>query len=178
MRPAIGVKNGPWGDGSVSDCHVQGVNDQAGAHMRGQLPPDDHTRGEVDHGREVEPSLTGFEVGDVADEPLSRLLRGELAINQVRAVDGLFARHCGALVGAGLARRKAKFTHEVGDQPDAAGVAFTVELGGDTATAIRASSLGEHPGDVRAQLTAASLGGRLGGHPLAPGVKRRAWHPK
>lgn len=47
-----------------------------------------------------------------------------------------------AFVGAGLARRQAEFAHQVGDRPDAARVALTVELGGDPTTAIGVPDFG------------------------------------
>jgi hypothetical protein len=77
------VKQRAWSEVSVGDRHVQGFDDQAGAHVRCQLPPDDHPCSQVDHGREIQPPFTGFEVGDVADQPLPRRMRGELAADQI-----------------------------------------------------------------------------------------------
>ena len=44
---------------------------------------------------------------------------GEVAADQVRAVDRLLAGDGGALVGAGLHRPQAQLAHQIGDQPDA-----------------------------------------------------------
>jgi hypothetical protein len=48
----------------------QGVGDQAGAHVAGQLPAGHHPGGQVDDGGQVEPSLAGAQVGDVTGQTL------------------------------------------------------------------------------------------------------------
>ena len=74
--------------------HLQGVGDEAGPHVRGQLPAQHHAGGEVDHGGQVQPALTSSEVGggtsrpsgrgNVADEPLARgAAGGEVTREQV-----------------------------------------------------------------------------------------------
>jgi hypothetical protein len=70
---------------TVHDGHVQRVDHEAGAHVLGQLPADDHAGGQIDHGGQIQPSLAGLEVGDVADQARTRLLGGEVAPDQIRA---------------------------------------------------------------------------------------------
>ncbi|GIJ63553.1 hypothetical protein Vau01_110690 [Virgisporangium aurantiacum] len=60
--PAVGVEHRPGPDVAVDNGHLQGVDDQAGAHVVDQLPADDHAGGQIDHGRQVEPTFAGFEV--------------------------------------------------------------------------------------------------------------------
>jgi hypothetical protein len=72
-----GKRPGP--DMTVGDRHLQRVDDQAGAHVLGQLPADDHPSGQVDHRGQIQPALTGAQVSDVPDQPLPGDLGGELS---------------------------------------------------------------------------------------------------
>ena len=72
---SVGVKDRLTVDVATVDGHGQGIHDQAGAHVVGELPADDHAGREIEHGRQVEPALAGLEVGDVTDEALTWLLR-------------------------------------------------------------------------------------------------------
>jgi hypothetical protein len=78
------------------------------------------------HGRQVQPALTGAQVGDVTHQPLPGRGRGEVAPDQVRADDRRLARNCGALIGPRLACPQAQLAHQVGDQADAARVAVSL----------------------------------------------------
>jgi len=51
----------------------------------GQLTADDHPGGQVDHGGQIQPALTGAQVGDVTDQPLAQraTVRGEGTLQQV-----------------------------------------------------------------------------------------------
>ena len=145
------------------DGHVQGIDDQRGAHVLGELPADDHPRGEIDHGREVEPALAGFEVGDVTDQALARCAAGRVEVppDQVRRVDGVLAGNGGAFVGAWLHRPQPEFAHQVGDQPDAALVAFAVQLRRDPPAPRGLPGAVEDPPHLDAQQATARRGRRL-----------------
>jgi hypothetical protein len=164
------------GDKAGVNAHLQSVDDEAGAHVVGELPADDHSGGQVDHGGQVEPALCGFEVGDVADESLAGRAAGgvEVAADQIRRCYRLLAGDRGALVGPWLHRFEAEFAHQIRDQPDAALVALTVELGRDAAAPEGLPRLLEHPAHLPGQLPASRRSRRLG--PVAPGVVRRARH--
>ncbi len=41
---------------AVVTSHRQGVDDQAGAHIRGHRPADHHSRRQVNHDRQIQPS--------------------------------------------------------------------------------------------------------------------------
>jgi hypothetical protein len=93
----------------VQSCHLQGVDDQARAHVVGDLPPDDHPRGQVDHGRQIQPALTRAQVGDVTDQPGTRLLGSEVSLDQVDRILIINAVHGGnpgppPVSGPGLVR--------------------------------------------------------------------------
>jgi hypothetical protein len=132
LRAAVAVEDRIGSGEACVDGHLQSVDDQRGAHVRCELPADDHAGGQVDHGREVEPALAGLEVGDVTDEPgAGRAAGGEVSSDQVGRLDRILAGHGGAFVGAWLHRFEAEFAHQVRNQPEAALVALTVELCGD-----------------------------------------------
>ena len=70
---------------AMGDGHGQGVGDEAGAHVLGQLPTDDHPRGRVDNGGRIRPALSGAQVGDVTDQSGARFGGSELPSDQVRS---------------------------------------------------------------------------------------------
>jgi hypothetical protein len=98
------VEDSVWVDVAAVTGHGQGIDDQASAHVGGQLPAHHHPGGQVDHGGQIQPALTGLEVGDVADQPLPRLGCGEVPTDQIRGVHRRLAGHRGALVSARLHR--------------------------------------------------------------------------
>ncbi len=67
---------------------LEGVLDELGTHVVGDLPADDLLRVAVDHGREVDEALPGMDVGDVADELHSRPVGGEVPFHQIRHARG------------------------------------------------------------------------------------------
>ena len=71
LRAVVGMYQSVWSDSAVGACHVQGVDDQAGAHMIGQLPADDHAGGQVDDRGQIQPALTRFQVGDIRNRRLA-----------------------------------------------------------------------------------------------------------
>jgi hypothetical protein len=88
---------------AVGDGHVQGVSDQAGAHVVRELPAGDHLRGQVDNGRQVQPPIAGLEVGDVTHQPGAGRCGGEVPADQVRAGHWLLTGQRGALISPRLA---------------------------------------------------------------------------
>src|SRR5829696_1606772 len=97
LAAAVGVEDGAGGSVAVRDGHLQGVGDQAGAEVVGELPADDHAGAQVDHGGQVQPSLAGLEVGDVHRPVAVPARRCEVPSDQVGAGDWLRAGHGGAL---------------------------------------------------------------------------------
>ena len=65
LGAAVGVEDRFTLDMAGVDGHLHRVDDQGGAHLRGELPAHDHPGRQVEHGGEVEPAFPGFEVGDV-----------------------------------------------------------------------------------------------------------------
>src|SRR5919201_6906522 len=63
--------------------HLERVEDERGAHVRRQLPPDDHPAVAVEHEGEVEEAVPGAEIGQVADPLLVRAGGAEVALQQV-----------------------------------------------------------------------------------------------
>ena len=158
--------------------HLQCVDDEAGAHVRGELPADDHAGGQVDHGGQVEPALAGSEVGDVADQPLAGRAAGrvEVTADQIRGLDRVLPRDRGAPVAARLHRPQAQFAHQIGDQPHRAFVPVPIQRGGDTPAAGGLPRLVEHPSHLDRQPPASGRGGCL--DPVTPGVETRPGHPE
>ncbi len=68
--------------------HPQGVQDEAGAHVAGELPADDPPAVNVDHEREEHQAFPAAQVGEVGDPQLIRARRGEVALDQVRCAAG------------------------------------------------------------------------------------------
>jgi hypothetical protein len=170
LGAAVGMKYRGGAEMTVFLRHGQGVDDQAGAHMVGGLPTDDHPSGEIDDGGQIQPTLVGAQVGDVTDETGAGLPGGEVTADQVRCADRLLTRHGGAFVRPWLAGFQPEFAHHVRDQADAAGDALPVERGRNTPAAVGAAGRLEHPTDLGGQVTAPGGGGGLG--PVPPGVER------
>jgi len=71
---------------AVSERDPQRIEHQVGAHVAGELPADDHPREHVDQEREVHAPFPRTQVGEVADpQPIGRG-RGELAVDEIRAL--------------------------------------------------------------------------------------------
>lgn len=82
--PAVGVKDRIMAGQAASDGEVDGVADEVGAHMVGHRVPDDLAGVQIDHRGQVEPTLPGGQVGDVATSRRPRGRGGEIAADQVR----------------------------------------------------------------------------------------------
>ncbi|STD61501.1 Protein of uncharacterised function (DUF2699) [Corynebacterium striatum] len=136
LGSVAGVEDLPGQGAAVDARHLEGVADEAGAHMPGDLPVDHHACGQIDHGGEVEPSFTGAQVGDVTDQrcPGGVVLGGEVACDE--AVEDLrfHVGDRGATVAARLDGCQPEFPHQMGHQPYRTGLAFLVELGTEPST--------------------------------------------
>lgn len=111
---------------------------------------------------EIEPAFTGSQVDDVADHTLTWCVGGELAVDQIRALHRFFSGQGGALICPLLARCQPEFAHQIRNQPEAAGVTFAVELGGDSAAAVGTASFDEGPRHLRSELAVAGFECRTG----------------
>ena len=60
---------------ALAERHPQGVEDEVGAHVRGELPADDHPAVGVEHEREEDETFPAAQVGDVGDPELVRAAR-------------------------------------------------------------------------------------------------------
>ena len=66
LRAAVGVGDDA-GDGAAAggDGHAEGVEDELGAHVVGHRVAEQPAGAEIEHRRQVQPALTGGDVGDV-----------------------------------------------------------------------------------------------------------------
>ena len=76
---------------ALGERHPQGVEDEVGAHVRGELPADDLAAEGVDHEGEEQVALPAAQVGEVGDPEPVRARGAEVALDQV-----------GPAVGAGV----------------------------------------------------------------------------
>jgi len=75
----------------LEEGHLQGVFDELGAHVIGERPADDSSRGEVDHRRQVREAFPWRDVGDVADVATVGDWAGcEITLNEVPSSLGLW----------------------------------------------------------------------------------------
>ena len=73
---------------ALADGHLQGVLDELGAHVRRELPADDHAAVAVDDEAEEHQALPAADVGEVRAALLIGPLGAEVAIQQIRRRDG------------------------------------------------------------------------------------------
>jgi hypothetical protein len=71
------------GGAAQAERHLERIKNEAGAHVRGQLPATDHPAIHVDHEREVDESLPAAQVAEVGDPKLVRPRGGEVAADKV-----------------------------------------------------------------------------------------------
>jgi len=85
---------------ALSERHPEGVEDEVGAHVIGELPADDRAAVGVDHEREIDDAFPAAQVGEVREPRFVRAGRGEVALDEIR-------RPPGRRVGAGRPPRQA-----------------------------------------------------------------------
>lgn len=158
--------------------HLQSVDDQAGAQVGGGLPTDDHPGGQIDHGSQVQPPLTGTQVGNVSHQcSTGRMgLWSEVPAQLILEDLGSTVDHRGGLIRPLLHRLQPQFTHQLGHQPHRSFEALLVELSSHTPTASTAALLIEDPGDLDLQHFPAGFGNRGGADPGPPRVERGTRH--
>ena len=71
------------GAASVVDRLLERIEHEVGRQRRGDPPPDDAPREDVDHEGHIDEAAPGRHVGEVGDPELIRPRRGELAIDQI-----------------------------------------------------------------------------------------------
>jgi hypothetical protein len=85
LRALIGVVHEPYAWSTASDRHLERVDHELGTKMRSHRPADDRSGVQIHHRREMQPSLTGGDIGDVRDpDPIWRL-GGEPTAHEVRS---------------------------------------------------------------------------------------------
>ena len=156
--------------------HLQGVDHQRGAHVVGNLPAHHHARGQVDHGRQIQPPLTGAQVGDVTDQARAWLVGGEVPIEQIIGVVIAFCVGGGHPIRPRLHRLQAEFTHHISHQPHRAGMPAIVRYLRDVPAPVGVVEFGEHLAHFDGQFSPASRrrGDRI--HLPAPVIKHRPGH--
>jgi hypothetical protein len=77
------VRDQPLARSAQAVRHLECVEDEVGAHVRGQLPADDDPAVAVEDEGQVEEAVPGPEVGDVADPLLVRRRRCEVALQEI-----------------------------------------------------------------------------------------------
>lgn len=70
---------------AVARSHIDGIADQAGAHMVGHRIPDRFLGAAVQDRGQIGEPLPGSDVGDIVNPLHSRLIGGEVPVDQVRA---------------------------------------------------------------------------------------------
>src|SRR5207245_1861700 len=85
LRAAIGVMDQlDIGAGAaLAERHLESVEDEIGAHVRGELPADDLAAVRVDHEREEDEPFPAAQVGQIGDPELVRLGRREVALDEI-----------------------------------------------------------------------------------------------
>lgn len=78
-----------------AEGHPQGVEDQVGAHVGGELPAGDLAREGFDHEGEEQSALPGAQVGEVADPQAIGRLGAEVTLDQVGPAVGERVGLCG-----------------------------------------------------------------------------------
>lgn len=117
LRAAVRVEYGVARHVSSRFGGFQRRHRDVGGHALGERPAHHHAGVEVDDRRQVQPSLAGAQVGDVAHELVGWNGTGEVAAHQVGPGPGLRVGDGGALPGVGRAAAYSQpahqFTHPV-----------------------------------------------------------------
>lgn len=126
---------------SVRAGHFQGVDDEAGAHVVGDLPAHDHAGGGVDHGRQLQPAFTGAQVGDVSHQTRAGFLRREVPFEQIGRILIIHTVHGGDAIRLWLHRVQLLLGHQLMHQSDTAGMPAGIEHLRDTVTPVNLPEL-------------------------------------
>src|SRR3954451_24841301 len=174
LGAAVGMEDhsGRWIPGR--DGHVQGVGDQAGAHVVGDRPAHHPAAVQIDHGGQIGPAVPRLDVGDVAAPLPVRRLGAELPPDQVRCADRPAPGDGGALPRLRVAPSQPSGAHEPPDPPEPQPVSDRGQLGAHPPHAGVAAGVGMQLAHDRDQL---GVGHRpLGGPGFPPVVVARGGH--
>src|SRR5207244_2097659 len=122
-------------------------------------------------GCEVEPTVPGLDIGNVADELGAGVLGGEVPLDEVWGVGEVGVGDRGQPPRSWLAGDQAQLPHQGADELGAAGHAAAVEFGVDTAVAVRFIEFVEDLLNEFLESGPAAGGDRVG--PTAPFVVSR-----
>lgn len=121
LRSMAGMESCSRPDSALCARHPQGLNDQSGAHVLGDLPANNHARAQTELLWPDATSLASAQVSGVADRHSSRRIRArvEAAFQPLDECRGLLICDGGALVNAFLGvrprySRAATTTHQRG----------------------------------------------------------------
>ena len=74
---------------SLPQRHPERVEDEVGAHVRSELPADDHPAVGVEHEGEEDEAFPAAQVGKVGDPQLIRTRGAEVALDEIRPASSL-----------------------------------------------------------------------------------------
>src|ERR1017187_8097886 len=118
-------------EGMVLRSHLHRVGYQRGAEMAGHRPPDDFFAEAVDDGGEIDFSLPGLDLGDIADELEVGGGGGEVPLDPVGDLGVVYGLRGQRLGLADLAGHEAQVAHEVADELAGGLLALAAQLGVD-----------------------------------------------
>ena len=172
---AVAVDDGAGGWPAAPAGHLQGVDDQLGAHVVGNRPADHGAAEDVEHRGAVDLALAGGVLGDVGDPQPVGALGDEAALHQILVHRRRRTRS--AMLAPVTDAGQAGGAHQPGHPLAAAGHAESqAELGVHPRCAVGAAGGGMHLGDRGGQLFVGHLAGA--GCPAAPLVEARSRHPQ
>ena len=79
---------------ALTERHFERVEDEGGAHVRGELPADDLAAAGVDHEREEDEPFPTAQVRQIGDPELVRASRREVALDEIGPPTCLRVRGC------------------------------------------------------------------------------------
>ena len=113
------------------DGLTQRVEHEFGAHVIAQMPTEDATRPFVTHGTQVDVARADLQVGQVARPEFVQPLGGEVAVHEVRGVEGEGIGHGRDLEGPWTDARHPQRSHARGDRVVARVLAILNQVLGD-----------------------------------------------
>jgi len=164
---------------SAPDRHLQGVDDELGAHVVRDRPTHDAPRVRVDHRRQVDLALCRWVLGHVTDPERVGAVDGELAVHEVVVERGAGVTSCCPVFLPSVDPLDARTTHEAFDTAasDVDALAET-ELGVDATRPVGAATLGVDRGDHLSEDRVRRRAGSGALASFAPVVVARGRDPK
>src|SRR5271157_3319406 len=118
-------------EGMVLRSHLHRAGNKRGAEMAGHRPPDDFLAEAVDNGGEIDFSLPGPDLGDIADELEVGGGGGEVPLDQVGDLGDVYGLRGQRPGLADLAGHEAQVAHEAADELAGGLLALAGQLGVD-----------------------------------------------